>query len=53
MLKIYVSSLVSRFYDAENGVRLNCSVAVHVMKRAPEQMIHRKSEVDNKSKRKR
>ena len=27
MLKIHVSCLVSRFYDAENGARLNCSVA--------------------------
>ena len=24
MLKIYVFCLVPRFYDAENGVRLNC-----------------------------
>ena len=27
MLKIYVSCLVPRFYDAENGVCLNCPVA--------------------------
>ena len=27
MLKIYGSCLVPRFYDAENGARLNCSVA--------------------------
>ena len=27
MLKIYVSCVVPRFYDAENGVRLNCPVA--------------------------
>ena len=27
MLKIYVSCLVPRFYDAENGVCHNCSVA--------------------------
>ena len=27
MLKIYVSCLVPRFYDAENGACLNCPVA--------------------------
>ena len=27
MLEIYVSRLVPRFYDAENGARLNCPVA--------------------------
>ena len=27
MLKIYVSCLVPRFYEAENGVCLNCPVA--------------------------
>ena len=27
MCKIYVSCLVPRFYDAENGVCLNCPVA--------------------------
>ena len=44
-----MSSVVPRFYDAENGVCLNCPVADHVMNGEPEQTIHRKSECDNKS----
>ena len=52
MLKIYVCCLVPRFYDAENGV-LTVQFPVHVMNRAPEQTIHRMSEVDNKTERKR
>ena len=48
-----MSCVVPRFYDAENGVCLNCPVAVQVMNGAPEQTIDRKSEGDNKSERKR
>jgi len=52
MLKVYVSCLVPRFYDVENGARLNCQLPIHVMNRAPEQTIHRNSEDDSISARK-
>ena len=53
MLEIYVSCVVPRFYDAENGVCLNCPFADSCDEQSTKQTIHRKSEGDNKSERKR
>ena len=54
MLKIYVCLVWFPDFTMLKMVRvLIVQLPIHVMKRSPKQTIHRKSEVDNKSERKR